>query len=175
MFLSIQDTQDTSFLRLCAGDVHSLKYHKLNEHGKTASFEDIEMLLVEDEDETNSEEFNLELIVNKKIEQKLGDVDFSKDSDADKEWSPTPMDNDPQDVLVETIPLANKMHCCDQCDFKSHYMFSLTRHVMVHKGSKKERKWKILKVLFHQVRNSKIQQMISGAKFVISLLQGSLI
>ena len=38
-----------------AGDVHSLKDHKLNKHGNTASFEDTEMLLVEDEDETNSE------------------------------------------------------------------------------------------------------------------------
>ena len=92
------------------------------------------MLLVEDEDETNSEESNPELIVSKRIEQKLDDVDFREDSD--EEWSPTPMDNDPEDVLVETIPLANEMHCCDQCNIKSHFMFSLTRHVMVHKGSK---------------------------------------
>ena len=54
-----------------AGDVHSLKDHKLNEHGKTTSFEDTEMLLVEDEDETTSEDSNLELLVSKRIEQKL--------------------------------------------------------------------------------------------------------
>ena len=112
-----------------AGAVHSLKDHKLNEHAKTASFEDTEMLLVEDEDETNSEESNLELIVSKRIEQKLDNVDFSEDSDEDEEWSPTPMDNDPDDVLVKTISLPNKMQCCDQLDFKSHYVFSLTRHV----------------------------------------------
>ena len=101
-----------------AGDVHSLKDHKLNEHGMTTSLEDTEMLLVEDEDTTNSEDSNLELIVSKRIEQKLDDVDFSEDSDEDEEYSPTPMDNDPEDVLVETISLPNEMHCCDQCDFK---------------------------------------------------------
>ena len=82
------------------------------------------------------------IMVQKRLKQDLADVNFDEDSDEDIEWSPLVEEghNDDEDVNeLEVAPESPKkiLHNCDVCSYKSHYPFSMTRHMKVHEGGRK--------------------------------------